>query len=202
MKKLAVTLCLSAIATGAFAQGFINFFNNSSTLVTTGIRNDPASYQTMSGTPGSYYFQVLTAPTGTTDPTAFTPVGATFLGTNQAVAGRFNGGANIQIQGWAGGTTLAFEVIGWSASLGANVPSSWKSWITNPNAIPVGSYFGASAMGSGAAGPGSPAPALNIFGASPSINSGFLLLTNIPEPSTFALAGLGAAAMLIFRRRK
>jgi hypothetical protein len=29
-----------------------------------------------------------------------------------------------------------------------------------------------------------------------------IVLTNIPEPGTFALAGLGAAALLIFRRRK
>jgi hypothetical protein len=29
-----------------------------------------------------------------------------------------------------------------------------------------------------------------------------LVLAPIPEPSTFALAGLGAAALLIFRRRK
>ena len=29
-----------------------------------------------------------------------------------------------------------------------------------------------------------------------------LYIQSIPEPSTFALAGLGAAALLIFRRRK
>jgi len=34
------------------------------------------------------------------------------------------------------------------------------------------------------------------------MNSQDLVMTTVPEPSTFALAGLGAAALLIFRRRK
>ena len=33
-------------------------------------------------------------------------------------------------------------------------------------------------------------------------NSYDLVMTTVPEPSTFALAGLGAAALVIFRRRK
>jgi len=41
-----------------------------------------------------------------------------------------------------------------------------------------------------------PVAAFNMTGF-----SGFNI-ANVPEPSTFALAGLGAAAMLIFRRRK
>jgi len=43
-------------------------------------------------------------------------------------------------------------------------------------------------------GAGTPAPGLSSMPA--------IVLQTIPEPSTFALAGLGAAALLIFRRRK
>jgi hypothetical protein len=43
-----------------------------------------------------------------------------------------------------------------------------------------------------------------MFGTTPGTTvQGFMLNTvPVPEPSTFALAGLGAAALLIFRRRK
>jgi hypothetical protein len=43
----------------------------------------------------------------------------------------------------------------------------------------------------------SPSPAVQLPGWNQD-----LVMTTVPEPSTFALAGLGAAALLIFRRRK
>ena len=191
MKKLAVALCLTALTTGAFAQGLVNFFNNSTTLISSGL---PGNSTAISGAVGSYYFALLTAPSGTTDPKAFTFSGA--YGTNQTVAGRFTGGGNVVIQNWAPGTIKAFEVAGWSSSLGTTFNSAWLT------SMPGG--FGLSTIASGSpggfnAGTGGTDPNLVIF-SSTSIASGFLV--PIPEPGTFALAGLGAAAMLIFRRRK
>ncbi len=47
------------------------------------------------------------------------------------------------------------------------------------------------------------ASAVDLFGGTLGLQSGFkMTLIPVPEPSSFALAGLGAAAMLIFRRRK
>jgi hypothetical protein len=40
-----------------------------------------------------------------------------------------------------------------------------------------------------------------VFGAGAGQISGFTI-TSVPEPSTIALGGLGAAALLLFRRRK
>ncbi|TAL01254.1 MAG: PEP-CTERM sorting domain-containing protein, partial [Verrucomicrobia bacterium] len=34
------------------------------------------------------------------------------------------------------------------------------------------------------------------------LTAGFSMYTAVPEPTSFALAGMGAAALLIFRRRK
>lgn len=191
MKKLAVALCLTALTTGAFAQGLVNFFNNSTTLISSGAPGNATAINTPAGT---YYFALLTAASGTTDPKAFTFSGA--LGTNQATAGRFTGGGNVAITGWTPGQVKSFEVAGWSSTLGTTFNSTWLT------TMPAG--FGLSTIASGSpggfnSGTGGTDPNLNIFGLS-AVSSGFLI--PVPEPSTFALAGLGAAAMLIFRRRK
>jgi hypothetical protein len=193
MKKLAVILCLSALSTGAFAQGLINFFNSATTLVSSGASAGTAT--AISGAPGSFYFELLTSPVGANTFTA-----ASVLGTNQAVAGRFLGGANIQVSGWAPGTARDFKVAGWSSDLGSAFNSAWLT------AAPTSGSFGISSLGTGQAGGFNGTgtlPNLNIFGGATGIQNGFNLVTvGVPEPTSMALAGLGAAALLIFRRRK
>jgi hypothetical protein len=188
MKKLAAMLCLSAMATGAFAQGLVNFANNPQTLVSATIGGNTA---TISGAAGSYYFALLISGTAT-GPFTFTGL----QGTNSGVAaGRFSGGNGVAVNGWAPGATMFYEVAGWSAGAG---PTFDPTWINTP---PGGGLFGISAVGSGVAGGGAQSlPTLQLFGGT-GITSGFDV-TGVPEPTTMALAGLGAAALLIFRRRK
>jgi len=52
MKKLAAILCLSALSTGAFAQGLINFFNSGTSLVSSGATAQTAT--AISGAPGAF----------------------------------------------------------------------------------------------------------------------------------------------------
>jgi len=194
MKKLAAILCLSALSTGAFAQGLVNFFNNANTLVSSGATTQTAT--AISGNPGAYYFALLTSPVG-----ANTFTFANVLGTNQASLGRFNGGASVQVAGWAAGTARDFEVAGWDSSLGATFNPAWLT--TKP-----AGFFGTSALGTGQSGGFNGTgtlPNLNIFGGATGIQTGFALTGGgsvVPEPSSMALAGLGAAALFIFRRRK
>jgi hypothetical protein len=195
MKKLAVVLCLSALTTGAFAQGFVNFFNTAGTLVSSGPAGNTATLA--AGNPGAYYFGLLTSASGNAGSFTFAGVYAT----NQTFAGRFTGGGGVTVAGWGPGVTMSYEVAGWSANLGATFNSSW---LTTPPTTPNG-FFGISGIGSGQAGGSTAAgsfPNLNLFGGT-GLTSGFNLSpTSVPEPASMALAGLGAAALLIFRRRK
>jgi hypothetical protein len=193
MKKLAAILCLSALTTGAFAQGLVNFFNSSSTLSSATINGQTAA---TSGAAGSWFYGLLIAPAGTTDPKAFSFSGA--YATNLPVAGRFTGGANVAVTGWAAGASMSYEVAVWSSSLGATFQNSWLT--TGPTGQ---GNFGLSPIATGVSGgAGQPAsPAYNLFGGATGIQSGFNALP-VPEPTSMALAGLGAAALMIFRRRK
>jgi hypothetical protein len=193
MKKLAAMLCLGAMTTGAFAQGTVTFNNNPATLMSVGLPG--AGVATAANSPGSYYYGLLTSLTGAAGSFTFAGV----YGTNNAAAGRFTGGtaalANI-----APGTSFSFEVAGWSASLGATFD---PNWLTGNFGTASGS-FGLSGIGTAVAGGGTPpAPPGIIFGAT-GLTSGFNMTPTgvVPEPTSMALAGLGAAALLIFRRRK
>lgn len=196
MKKLAAMLCMSVMATGAFAQGLINFANNPATLIST----QPAGQQAaaMTGAAGSYLFGLLIS-SSQTGPFTFAGV----YGTNlvNSTGGRLSGGNGIAVNGWAPGVTMFYEMVGWASSAGVTYNNAWVKADGTVGARPT-DFFGISAIGSGAAGGGpNSLPTLQLFQGASGIPSGFTL-TPVPEPTSMALAGLGAAALLIFRRRK
>jgi len=135
------------------------------------------------------------------------------MGTNIASAGRLSGNnadnnQAVAVAGTTGTSTADFAVVGWSANLGtdwASVAAGFHGYGNN------GTWAGTSGpvlFGvSGIADDILLAPALasynNVFGTGANQIHGLNLQTvPVPEPTTFALAGLGAAALVIFRRRK
>jgi hypothetical protein len=203
MKKLAAILCLSALTTGAFAQGLVTFNNNPTTLVSSGPAGAGASINSGAGT---YFFGLLISSTAT-GPFTFSGNYAT----NIASAGRLIGTPNLGgvVNGWAPGATMFFEVAGWSAGLGATWNNGWinadgSAKPANDGVWPIGNnFFGTSAIASGVAGGGPQSlPSQPIFGSAGVAGFNMTAVGGVPEPSTMALAGLGAAALLIFRRRK
>jgi hypothetical protein len=173
MKRVLLVLCLLRSISFALAQGSVNFYNDPNTLVSVDSGNGqptPIGIQS-----NSYYFALLTAPTGTTDPTLFSF--ANVYATNLAFAGRLLGGVNVVVPGWAAGTQLSYEVAGWSSSLGHD----WEQgWLTGKFAS--AGFFGVSSIGNNYADPpggypsGGP-PNVNLFGGATGIQTGFALHT-------------------------
>lgn len=198
MKKILIAVGLAALVSSASAQGLINFLNSPATLVTLA----DAEGNSLGSTPnvaGQFYFQLFIAPAGTSSDAAF--VGGV-LATNQASAGRFSGGVNVQVPGYAAGSTVAILVRGWSASYGNNYATALEAWNQG-----IAGYIGSSAIAPnftlGGFDGTATLPTLPAFGGSVGIQGGFTLVAPpVPEPTSMALAGLGAASLLVFRRRK
>jgi len=128
------------------------------------------------------------------------------------------GAAGTAAAGWAapsgasyGPAVDYYTVVGWSATLG--------SWSTIASELTAGTlttglnqFFGQTGTAYNYSGGGpSSLPAVNVFsgsaatglaGSGMSSNLGSLVLTQVPEPATLALAGLGGLSMLFLRHRK
>ncbi len=106
---------------------------------------------------------------------------------NPVMFGKFNGGA-LTLTGINAGANIDYVVVGWLGS----APSFDAAYV-NYQIVGVSPRF---TSGTGGAGdpPSPPTPLSTSFGG--------MVLSPSPEPSTFALAGLGAAALLIFRPRR
>jgi hypothetical protein len=211
MKKLILTAALAtATALSGFSQGQINFQNAGATSalywysaastankVTTGsIASQPLSLSTSTGVVdvGLYW---STAP--------FTDAAQGTLGDmvtmSSTTAGTIAGGTVVTP--FAGGSQVYVQVFAWDST-----------YATPDEDLAAHGMFGAFSAGAanttyGAIGSAilttgltlSPAPGTPIFGAAAG-QLGKTVMLSSPEPATIAIGGLGAAALLLFRRRK
>jgi hypothetical protein len=198
MKKLLVTtaLCVITVAS-AMAQGRINFVNSSA----TGIRisnNADGSASLLLGTASTATFGIGPASTrvqlfaglssGSLAPvligSTFNLTSVTNSGSLIATAqGTFSGGANLQLAGFDG-----------------TAPVFLRFTATSINGL----YAGVSPIIQVNLATGStPSTTVFVAGAQGTASTwNGITMTPVPEPSSMALAGLGAASLLIFRRRK
>lgn len=208
MKKLLLAaVCTMALGSMAFAQGTFNFANTSGTLSV--LSSNGVSYGSTPAALGGFYYQLFIAPAGTANASAFTAT--TVTATNLAAVGRLNGGTGVSVPGAPAGGTGAIMIRGWSASLGTTYAQALAHLGGDPNSLnsDVVGWFGTSAIAlnflwGGDPGTGIAVPASPGFAGSNGIQTGMQLnyVAPIPEPSSMALAGLGAASLLLFRRRK
>jgi hypothetical protein len=202
MKKILCTLAVVGLAVSVHAQGTVTFANSSSTLVKMKEPTQPDSAAVNLPAQGGFV-QLLWAPQGT----AFNPINGTlasWLTANPAwkavpesirvinPAGRFNAGTltlptatpgavvEAAVIGWKGNAASYDAAFGASEYTGAST-SAFTVDTGNPLATPI------------------PDLAASITGAG---QFSGLIVTAVPEPSSMALVGLGAAALLVFRRRK
>jgi hypothetical protein len=218
MKKLLTLAAVLGTASVSFGQGYVSFANS----VSSRISNSGAL---QGATPaGGYYYALLVAPStqntiGSADG-SFAGWSLVTVGQNTGTAGRLSGNNadnNTAVQVTQSiGTTADFAIVGWSGNIG----SDWNavragfhgyaangSWaITDPTKPggTTGAWFGVSAVANDIILQPLGSIYNSVFGAAsagqiPGMN---LVTVPVPEPSTIALAGLGAAAIVIFRRRK
>jgi hypothetical protein len=218
MKKLLGIVAISALAASAFAQGTVILGNLTSGYVK---QWTSASDPTLINVPkDGGYVELIAAPTTATlvnplftaaggfnyssiagfmaaNPGWGLPSNAAGVGTPGPIhlgAGVFAAGT-YTINGIGDGANAQYFLIGWTGSF-ATADAAIAAWTPGS-----GNMFGESAMATTATSSlvGTPSPPLPIntrttFG-------GMTLIPNVPEPATFALAGLGLAAILVFRRR-
>jgi hypothetical protein len=194
VKKYLAILSLSLAATALYAQGLVNFANTPNTLVSVEpLVYPPQPYTIMSGPPGSYYFGLFF---GEGNPYSWTFTG--IYATNTGINGLFSGGV-VAVPGWAPGTSQSYFVAGWAAGMGHDYQ---PQWLMGANIL---SDFGTTELlGTGIAGDGASIPMLNLFdGGGSTITVGMQLHNElVPEPSTVALAIVGATLLMVCRRKQ
>lgn len=220
MKKILIaTVAMLGVASYSFGQGEVLF--SAGSLATTRIWSNTLSTVNgqsdgqLNGGPinqalGFWTFALYYAPSTVTNVVGHTPwldpswQFSGVYGTNTGVLGRMAGltpgNANnaAVIPGYAAGETASLFVIAWNTAVGGVTVSEFASAFQSAGSS---LWFGYSKIGQPQLGNGAAVPDIGLFGAGAGQISGFTIAP-IPEPTTFALAGLGAAAMLIFRRRK
>lgn len=183
MKKFTATLLASSLlGLAAYAQGTVNFVNVNSGA---GL-NAPIFLNDGTTKVGSGFTAELMAGASAGSLASVATTG--FL--TGAGAGYFQGGT-VVIPGVAGGANAFLQVRVFATSSGSFAAASAAGLLNT---------YGQSGVFSVATGnPGASPPIV------PAVLTGltsFNLNPAIPEPSSLALAGLGAAALLAFRRRK
>jgi len=222
MKKTLCTLAVIGLAVSSFAQGYVTVAGtgqnstNNTTITTSWTGGSAAGGGALGATSSgqSYKLALLTTTSGSATTALFgsgaglsTWSDTGLLGGNNTFAGRLTIGSSLATANGtaAVGNTQTWLLVAWSTSLGAN-------WAAVAPKIAAGDFNGSagflgwSLTGSGAASAAPPALSLVIQGTGAIIPGTFSLLAvpvaPVPEPGTMALAALGGASLLLFRRRK
>lgn len=189
MKKLIATTLLAVVpGLMAFAQGTVTFANAGVGL------NAPIFHSDGTSRLASTSYQAMLM--GGASAGSLVQYGsiATFIGAG--APGYFNGGA-ATITTVSPGSTGFFEIIVWDSTLlGTTTGATEAQALAYANAGHADVWGASAIFQNTTGGVGSPAtPPATLTGLTS------FSLNPVPEPTTFALAGLGTAALSIFRRR-
>jgi hypothetical protein len=186
MKKVLLTLAAVGLATSIYAQGTVSFNNyvGATGLVKVG---DNVSSAVVVPASSQITVQLLYVPQGTALG-SLTPWSTVFT-TTLAQAGKFYDGATKALPGIALGATATLAVQGWTGA-----------YASMAEAVTAGVNVGKTlAFDNPTGGAGTPPGApMNLTGW---LDSNPLILLPVPEPSTFALLGLGVLGLFTLRRK-
>jgi len=172
-----------AFAGSVFGQGQVTAGNNATSLVRI---NDAVTGVAVPV--GSVSFQLYAAAGNNALESSLLPVGPVF-GTSTIAAGRMaNTVIDVPTAIVPAGGAATFQIWAWTSSFASYAAASIGGGLVGKSVT----FNSATSP----AGPPPPAPT-TLAGLYP----GFAVQL-VPEPSTFVLAGLGIASLLLFRRRK
>jgi PEP-CTERM motif len=217
MKKLLLTSALVAVCAGAFAQGKVNVVNDGASLVTLSTATG-ALLAADVGKAGQAVGNANPLPSGVV------LIAGLYAGTSSTALFLYNpnNGANPLLNNASAGAGVAGpfavqlnaatssggpSILGITSGTAITASTPWmqvRVWDSAfaTYALALGkSYTGETPLFQMNPGPGVIYPLCAPASGNSSWVDGPILLS-APEPSTFALAGLGAAALMIFRRRK
>lgn len=215
MKKLLLTSLISGVlAGGVFAQGTVNLALQTTrtarwTTDLSSLTAIPVGNPAQVGTYGQLNIAVYYAADGTASPfTAGIPALFPAAWTESAnvlhqitTSAGWTPSTTFTLANAAGSSTVELMVVGWTGGF-----ADWNSALAAGTGLLgwSGSTLstGALAWSNGTGAPNASPPVIATAITTGALGYNGLVLTPVPEPSTFALAGLGAAALLIFRRRK
>jgi len=211
MKKiliLATAVGLSALS--SYGQGSINFVNSLTTVVT--VSNTVTHTTSNGGTNSGTVVELLYQPGGGSAPAGIVNGSTVSLGSWEAMLGSnpfvtvgSNGRFNAGIQ--TTGTDVAPSGAVWLTVLGWNGGFTSLAAAEAGNAVITESTIFELNSGGGGSPPATP-PVLSAsttaagFVSGTPYNSLQTIVNPAPEPATIAIAGLSAAALLLYRRRK
>lgn len=216
MKKLLLTTSLAVAGLVAYGQGTINFNNATSTygaatpshlisfgttaslvnssLVAGGLVGNNSYGVDLSALRAQLYYGSTTA-TSIGSLTAVTSAAGTFRVSTSLNVGSWVGGGIRTLVGFDVGATVNAAVIVWDSTKYADGLAAFNA--ANSTGLWDGLY-GTSGIFTYTVPAAGSLPSAYFM----SNQGAFTIGGAVPEPSTMALAGLGAAALLIFRRRK
>jgi len=221
MKKIAIVLGLMGVVAMSHAQGYVTvtgtFQNSTNTTALSSSYTGGAVNNGTFGTLGatstgqSYVLALLTTSAASPSTQLFGNSAAVNTWTNTGTLGGNNGFAGRLVissdyataAGTAAvGNSQSWMLFAYSSNLGSL--STVLADLASGSGWAATGYVGWSVVGVGAAGAAPSALPLVVTGSpSPLISTGFTLeqVTTVPEPGTIALASLGGASLLLFRRR-
>jgi hypothetical protein len=203
MKKLffSALVGFTTCASTTFGQGVVQFNNYVSTTYQQ-VKYNPAMGGPLAGQPvtsSTVELQLFWALGSFADTTSFSAAAnagvTTFINPGFSFnGGGYYGGPNQILTGWTAGQTVTFQVRGWETSGSSGSPNYFASGIQGISALwqEVGA---ANANANGIQPSSNPAKGFNVGPPA-------MTLAAVPEPSVLALSGLGAAALMAFRRKK
>jgi hypothetical protein len=217
MKKLVIAALTVTCAVSVFAQGTVVFNNRVTGTIVTHVYGGGSSQVSGNGPsdtpagsanyPGltllagpNFLAQLLSANGAGQAESSLQPASTAPTTFRTGAAAGFVNGTTASLSNVPADAPVAtLEMVAWDNSSGLYPTWALASTAWQAGLIQAGrsGTFDVSAIGASPTAGLNPAPTLNNL-----TSFNIFSTTPVPEPTSFALAGLGAAALLIFRRRK